>query len=122
MCSSMLLVVQSTMVAASIVRGSAPSPTTTSLVLTRSWASAAAGAIRGRSSASDRTADQGDLGIRLSSDAKLGIEGVAQPVAHEVHPEGGEREAGAGKRGQPPGHIEEVAALGQHAAPGRRGR
>src|SRR5919201_6470729 len=40
MCSSMLLVVQSTIVAASIVRGSAPRPTTTSFVLTRSWARA----------------------------------------------------------------------------------
>src|SRR5213592_1073096 len=40
MCSSMLLVVQSTIVTASIVRGSAPSPTTISLRLTRSWASA----------------------------------------------------------------------------------
>src|SRR6267143_3958776 len=38
MCSSMLFVVQSTMVTASIVRGSAPSPTTISFVLLRSWA------------------------------------------------------------------------------------
>src|SRR6266436_5389628 len=42
MCSSMLLVVQSTIVTASIVRGSAPRPITISLLLTRSWASAGA--------------------------------------------------------------------------------
>src|SRR2546425_332140 len=42
MCSSMLLVVQSTIVTASIVRGSAPRPITISLFLTRSWASAGA--------------------------------------------------------------------------------
>ena len=44
MCSSMLFVVQSTMVTASIVRGSAPSPTTISFVLLRScaWAAGAA--------------------------------------------------------------------------------
>ena len=42
MCSSMLLVVQSTIMTPSMVRGSAPSPTTISFVLTRSWAAAAA--------------------------------------------------------------------------------
>ena len=41
MCSSMLLVVQSTIMTPSMVRGSAPSPTTISFVLTRSWAAAA---------------------------------------------------------------------------------
>src|SRR5882762_8206122 len=52
MCSSMLFVVQSTIVTASIVRGSAPRPTTTSLARTRSWAWAATAAMR--QSASDR--------------------------------------------------------------------
>ena len=41
MCSSMLLVVQSTIITPSMVRGSAPSPTTISFVLARSWAAAA---------------------------------------------------------------------------------
>src|SRR5258706_1545333 len=46
MCSSMLLVVQSTIVAASIVRGSAPRPTTISLP--RPWACATLGPSRDR--------------------------------------------------------------------------
>src|SRR5207245_2495127 len=41
MCSSWVFVVQSTIVTASIVRGSAPRPITTSLVRARSWARAA---------------------------------------------------------------------------------
>src|SRR5216684_1442164 len=44
MCSSMLLVVQSTIVTASMVRGSAPRPTTTSLVRARSWPGAGSAA------------------------------------------------------------------------------
>src|SRR3989475_5703839 len=51
MCSSMLLVVQSTMVTASMVRGSAPRPTTTSFVLLRSWAWAEATVTAATSSA-----------------------------------------------------------------------
>src|SRR6266850_3818489 len=47
MCSSMLLVVQSTIVAASIVRGSAPRPTTISLP-PRPWACATLGPSRDR--------------------------------------------------------------------------
>src|SRR3990172_299231 len=46
MCSSCVLVVQSTIVTASIVRGSAPRPRMTSLLLTRSWAPAGAAAGR----------------------------------------------------------------------------
>src|SRR5262245_64948333 len=55
------------------------------------------------------------------SDPELGVERIAQPVAEQVHAERGERQRGAGERGEPPGDVEEVAALGEHAAPrGRR--
>src|SRR6267378_6211473 len=56
------------------------------------------------------------------SDPELRVQGVAQPVAEQVDAERRQRERRAGKRGEPPGDIEEVAALGKHAAPRRRGR
>src|SRR5215813_6235077 len=55
-------------------------------------------------------------------DPELGIEDVAQPVPHQVHAEGSEGEGGSGKGGEPPRHVEEVAALREHAAPRRRRR
>src|SRR5947207_16002375 len=64
----------------------------------------------------------GAPGAPIQSNPKLGIQRVAQPVAEEVHAECRERERRAGKRGEPPGHVEEVAALGEHAAPRRRRR
>src|SRR5687767_6361757 len=115
MCSSMLFVVQSTMVTASMVRGSAPSPITTSLVRTRSWAAAGAGGTSGRIAARDSTASQRNGRMGPSLHAELGVEGVAEPVADEVHAQRGESQGGAGEGGQPPGHVEEVPALGQHA-------
>src|SRR5215475_6347819 len=50
-------------------------------------------------------------------DPELGIKDVAQPVPHQVHAEGREGEGGAGAGGEPPRHVEEVAALREHAAP-----
>src|SRR2546425_6496198 len=54
MCSSMLLVVQSTIVTASIVRGSAPRPITISLVRARSWARAVPAPASARASSAFR--------------------------------------------------------------------
>src|SRR5262249_8066127 len=149
------------MVAASIVRGSAPRPITISLLLTRSWASAGAArattmrtivtarkkerigspflsmsrARRGPRVASDgytgphlsarepgrwKVASNGYTGLR--SNAKLRIERVAEPVAEHVHAERRERQRRAGRGGQPPRDVEEVAALRQHRAPRGRGR
>src|SRR5919106_4673608 len=158
MCSSMLLVVQSTIVAASIVRGSAPRPTTISLVLTRSCPKAGPvtpatptrarttaasprvllmslspgdGLTRDRSVARDgrargRIAGPGwpKTNRRRSmassrSDAQLRVERVAQPVADQVDAERGERERRPWEGRQPPGDVEEIAALAQHATPGR---
>src|SRR5213080_4067209 len=82
MCSSMLLVVQSTIVTASIVRGSAPRPITISLLLTRSWASA--GAARATTTRTTVTARKKER-IKPPLNAKLRIEGVAEPVAEQVH-------------------------------------
>src|SRR5207249_11952822 len=56
------------------------------------------------------------------SDPELGVQGVAQPVAEQIDAERRECEGRAGERGEPPGDIEEVAALGEHAAPRRRRR
>src|SRR5262245_37999369 len=61
-------------------------------------------------------------GTTRESDAELGIERVAQPVTQQVDAQRGEGQRGAGEGGQPPRDVEEVAALAQHAAPGRRGR
>src|SRR5207248_11141818 len=47
------------------------------------------------------------------SDPKLRIERVAEPVAEQVDAERREGERRARKRGEPPGEVEEVAALGQ---------
>src|SRR5262245_26823708 len=141
MCSSMLLVVQSTIVTASIVRGSAPRPITISLLLTRSWASA--GAARATTMRTMVTARKKERigspflsmsgarrGTRMASDwytglrsnAKLRIERVAEPVAEQVHAERRQRQRRARKGGQPPRDVEEVAALRQHRAPRGRGR
>src|SRR5206468_11802034 len=119
MCSSMLLVVQSTIVTASIVRGSAPRPITISLLLTRSWASA--GAARATTTRTTVTARKKER-IKSPLNAKLRIEGVAEPVAEQVHAERRQRQRRARKGGQPPRDVEEVAALGQHRAPRGRGR
>src|SRR2546428_13229609 len=119
MCSSMLLVVQSTIVTASIVRGSAPRPITISLLLTRSWASA--GAARATTTRTTVTARKTER-IRPPLNAKLRIERVAEPVAEQVHAKRRQCQRRARKGGQPPRDVEEVAALGQHRAPRGRGR
>src|SRR5260370_17369905 len=55
------------------------------------------------------------------SDAESGIERVAEPVAEQVDAERREGERRAREGGEPPGDVEEVAALGEHAPPrGRR--
>src|SRR5688500_8097838 len=120
MCSSCEFVVQSTMVTPSSVRGSAPKPTTTSFVRARSWASTPA------ASAAD-TATRVTMAIEsrrmpVSLDSEFRVEGVAQPVAEQVHPERGERERDAGEGGQPPRDVQEITALGEHAAPRGGGR
>src|SRR3990167_11348250 len=122
--SSGVLVVQSTIVTASIVRGSPPSPITISLLLARSWAPAGAAASRARASEAARAALRPRIRISFSlrSDPELGVEAVAQPVAQQVDAERGQRERGAGERGEPPRDVQEVAALREHAAPGRCGR
>src|SRR5512132_198613 len=122
MCSIMLLVVQSTMVVPSRVRGSAPRPTTISLVRARSWACAVDD--RARASVTDSTRSRVTPRMEASggSDSELRIEGVAEPVAEQVDAERGEGEGQAGERHEPPRHVEEVAALRQHAAPRRGGR
>src|SRR2546430_2391714 len=119
MCSSMLLVAQSTIVTASIVRGSAPRPITISLLLTRSWASA--GAARATTTRTTVTARKKER-IKPPLNAKLRIEGVAEPVAEQVHAKRRQCQRRARKGGQPPRDVEEVAALGQHRAPRGRGR
>src|SRR5260370_15334610 len=55
------------------------------------------------------------------SDAESGIDRVAEPVAEQVDAERREGERRAREGGEPPGDVEEVAALGEHAPPrGRR--
>src|SRR5882724_10162984 len=56
------------------------------------------------------------------SDSELRVEGVAQPVAEQIDTERRQREGRAGEGGEPPGDVEEVTALGEHAAPRRRRR
>src|SRR2546425_13184260 len=103
MCSSMLLVVQSTIVTASIVRGSAPRPITISLLLTRSWASA--GAARATTTRTTVTARKKER-IKPPLNAKLRIEGVAEPVAEQVHAKRRQCQRRARKGGQPPRDVE----------------
>src|SRR5438128_10989945 len=54
------------------------------------------------------------------SDPELRVQGVAQPVAEQIDAKRREREGRAGQRREPPGDIEEVAALREHTAPRRR--
>src|SRR5690242_7496873 len=108
MCSSMLLVVQSTIVVPSIVRGSAPSPTTISLLCARSCAPAADVSARISDSTTGRLSARMDASGR--SDSQLRVERVAQPVAEQVHAQRGEREGETGKGHEPPRDVEEVAA------------
>src|SRR5437667_3288972 len=109
MCSSWVLVVQSTIVTANIVRGSAAIPTTISLRAIRSCASAG--------TATTRTETRSIRArIAISLYGELRIEGIAQPVAEQVHAERGQGQRGPRERGEPPSHVEEVATLGQHAA------
>src|SRR5436190_1040610 len=115
----MLLVVQSTMVTPSSVRGSAPRPTTISFVRARSCASAAGAA---RLNSVRPTASTLRARMDLSLHAELGIEGIAQPVAEQIHAERGEGQRESRKGGQPPGDVEKIAALTEHASPRRRGR
>src|SRR5207253_10633398 len=131
MCSSMLFVVQSTIVTPSIVRGSAPRPTTISLVRARSCARAgedapAVSATRATTSRQRRSRKAFSLWMRgrapiinvngkrgkgvtrrPGSNPKLRIEPVAQPIAEEIHAERRERQRGAGEGGEPPRHVEE---------------
>src|SRR5713101_3071738 len=112
MCSSWVFVVQSTIVTASIVRGSAAIPTTISLRARRSCASAGTATTRTETSIIRAR-------IAISLHAELGIERVPEPVAQQVDAERGQGQRGAREGGEPPGDVEEVAALGQHAAPRR---
>src|SRR5438876_11506753 len=50
------------------------------------------------------------------SDPELRVQGVAQPVSEQVDAERREREGGDGERGEQPGDVEKVPALGQHSA------
>src|SRR5436309_7847078 len=80
MCSSMLLVVQSTIVTASIVRGSAPKPTTISLP--RLWARAGAGQRSARAIATGSSAVR--RRIRISSRGSGSVELVqGEPEARD---------------------------------------
>src|SRR4029450_13719051 len=106
-------------------RGSAASATTTSLARARSCAGAGA---PGRIAAA-RTTRARTKARRFSMEASLGvgpsgaefrIEHVAQPVPDEIDAERGERQRRPGEGGQPPRHVEKIAALREHAAPGRR--
>src|SRR5215831_7708329 len=132
MCSTWSLVVQSTMVFGRSVRGSAAKATMTSLVRMRSWPWAA-GTITPSAMAStaasfsDRimnpppfTVVRAEASRPCALDAELRVEDVAEPVAYEVDAERGERERGPRKGGEPPRDVEEVTALGEHAAPRRR--
>src|SRR2546430_440600 len=62
------------------------------------------------------------LRLPRRSDSELRVQGVAEPVAEQIDAERRERERGAWECGQPPRDVQKVAALGQHAAPGRRWR
>src|SRR5881392_3185915 len=62
------------------------------------------------------------LHLPRGSDSELRVQGVAEPVAEQIDAERRERERGAGEGGQPPRDIQKVAALGEHASPGRRWR
>src|SRR5437667_12874374 len=118
MCSSMLLVVQSTIVTASIVRGSAPRPITISLLLTRSWASAgAASATTTRTTVTARKKER----IKSPLNAKLRIERVAEPVAEAGQAERRPRQGRARKGGQRPRADGEVAPRGLRPHPRVRG-
>ena len=50
------------------------------------------------------------------------IEQIPDPVAEQVEAEHRDHDRRAGKHRGPRGHLHEGAALGQHAAPGRRRR
>src|SRR5882724_3995919 len=124
MCSTMLLVVQSTIVLGRSVRGSAAKATTTSLARTRSWAGADAARPSSTASAVSSVVNRLMTASSLvrCSDAELRVQHVAQPVAHQVDAERGDRERGPREGREPPGHVEVVAALREHAAPGWRRR
>src|SRR5215468_2526707 len=49
--------------------------------------------------------------------AKLGVEGVAEPVAQKIEGEDDEEDGEAGEERGPPGARDEVAGLGDHRAP-----
>src|SRR5215470_2666388 len=125
MCSICTFVVQSTMVSGRSVRGSAAKATTTSLARARScWSAKTAPAVVSRTASAasvvvNRVMRASSL---ASSHPELGIEHVAQPVADQVDAERGEGQRGAREGGQPPRHVEIVAALREHAAPRGRGR
>ena len=162
MCSSMLLVVQSTMVTASMVRGSAPRPTTISLVRVRSWADAgrvrpATAATRAaRSGRREPTHGASPCARRLEPSGRRRVTGDPRALPTREHtrpispqndgarivphtrsfgsrvsrsqspsrltPSAVRASAAPGQGAQPPRHVQEVAALRQHAAPGGRGR
>src|SRR6266849_1949707 len=54
--------------------------------------------------------------------AELRIEGVAEPVAEQVKGKHHEQDGEPGKHGHPPRARHELAAFGDHGAPGRGGR
>src|SRR3989442_4323159 len=87
MCSSMLLVVQSTIVTASIVRGSAPRPITISLVRARSWARAVPAPASARATARASSAFRGRIEPPWASSEDQGYNQSASVELVEGEPE-----------------------------------
>src|SRR5215470_6077309 len=52
---------------------------------------------------------------------EIRVEGVAERVAQEVDPHDGDEQGRAGEEREPVARVDELAALGEHAAPGRNG-
>src|SRR3989449_6682442 len=87
MCSSMLLVVQSTIVTASIVRGSAPRPITISLVRARSWARAVPAPASARATARASSAFRGRIEPPWASSEDQGYNQSGSVELVECEPE-----------------------------------